>query len=98
MREYSMEYPAVLRLPLRTFWSLNRQVDRLRAEAEQRLLRLHSAAEHPEAVKSLSESLVNSIGTPVLYEKKFDADKFDELRKKLKKPRAGRVATETHTE
>lgn len=93
-----MEYPAVLRLPLKTFWSLNRQVDRLRAEEQQRLLRLHSAAgsEDPKAVKQLAETLSNEIGSVVLYEKRFDADKFEQLRKKLARPK--RVATETHAE
>lgn len=93
-----MEYPAVLRLPLKTFWALNRQVDRLRAESEQRLLRLHSAAssEDPKAVKQLAEDLQRQIGSPVVFEKKFDSKRFEELRKRFSRPE--RVATETHAE
>lgn len=96
MSEYSMEYPAVLRLPLRTFWSLNRQIDRIRAEREQRLLRLYSAAQEPKAAEKLAESLEGQIGKPVIFEKKFDSGKFEELAKRFSQK--GRVVTETQTE
>lgn len=80
-----MEYPAVLRLPLRTFWSLNRQVDRLRAEQEQRQLRLISAgtSEDPKSARSVAEALEGQIGKPVVYERKFDSKRFEELRKRF---------------
>lgn len=91
-----MDYPAVLALPLRTFWGLNRQIDRLRAEREQRLLRLHSAVEAPKAAEKLAEDLGNQIGSPVLYERKFDSKKFDELRERFSRKK--RVVTDTHTE
>jgi hypothetical protein len=97
MAEYGMDYKKVRELPLRTFWSLNRQVDRLRAEKEQRLLRIHSAAEHPETVKALADSLNGQIATPVIFEKKFDADRFETLRQRLQ-PSKEQVVNDTHTE
>lgn len=91
-----MEYPAVRALPLRTFWSLNRQVDRLRAESEQRQLRLLSAAENPESAKKLSDALSTQINNPVVYEKKFDGSRFEELQKRFSSK--GQVVTNTQTE
>lgn len=83
MREYGQDYWAVLKWPLRTFWSMNRQISRLRAEDDQRVLRVHSAVEDPNAVKSLNEDLNAQIQTPVVIEKKFDADGFASLQKRL---------------
>lgn len=90
-----MKYFDVLGMPLATFWSFNRQVDRLRAETEQRQLRLLSSAENPEQAKQLSEALGNEIGMPVVFEKKFDSKAFEELSKKFNR---GRVSANTHTE
>lgn len=83
MHFYSVDYRQVLKWPLRTFWSMNRQIDRLRAEAEQRTLRLHSAVEDPKAVKALNEDLNKQIQTPVVVEKKFDADGFKALQERM---------------
>jgi hypothetical protein len=83
MREYGMGYFDVLRLPLKTFWSLNRQVDRLRAEGEQRQLRVIGAAQDPKTAKQLGEALDTEIGTPVVVEKAFDSKQFEELSKRF---------------
>lgn len=95
VREYGMGYFDVLKLPLVTFWSFNRQVDRLRAEAEQRQLRLMIASEDPKAGKELSEALAKEIGHPLIVEKELDSSKFDELAEKF---RNQRVVSDTHTE
>jgi hypothetical protein len=94
-REYSMTYFDVLGLPLTTFWSFNRQVDRLRAEQEQRQLRVLAASQSPEGARELGDYLQGQIGHPVLVEEKFDADKFEELKKKFS---GERKQSETHTE
>lgn len=90
-----MDYRKVLELPLRTFWMLNRQVDRLRAEEDQRLLRLQNASQDANTAKQLTESLAAEIGMPVVIEKKFDADAFESLRDKFG---SGRVTSNTHAE
>ena len=92
-----MKYPDVLALPLVTFWSFNRQVDRLRAENEQRQLRVAIAgsSESAEAVKQLSEALQREIGTTTVIERGFDEKKFAELQEKFSKMG---VASNTQTE
>ena len=81
MREYRMNYADVLNLPLRFFWALNRNVDRLRAEQELRDLRVQCAAgsEDGKSITALSQALREELGSPVLVEQKFDEDKFNEL-------------------
>lgn len=92
-----MGYYDVLKLPLVTFWSFNRQVDRLRAEVDQRQLRVATAAasENPEAIKVLGETLEREVGMPVRVEKKFDQKQFDALKAKFANMR---VVQDTHTE
>lgn len=85
MREYGQGYWDVLSLPIKTFWSLNRQVNRLRAEADIRSLRITSAAASGEAATKLHDELQREIETPVLVEKKFDEAKFLELQQKFAK-------------
>ena len=92
-----MGYFDVLALPLVTFWSFNRQIDRLKAETEQRQLRvlIAGSSETPEAAKKLSEILSSEIGTTVLIEKGFDEAKFAELQRKLS---GISVVADTHME
>ena len=82
---YGMSYPAVLAMPLRAFWAFNRNVDRLRAEAEQRHLRLLCASQSPEIAKGLSETLAAELGKPTVVEKAFDANKFKALQEQFKR-------------
>lgn len=82
---YGMEYPAVLAMPLKAFWAFNRNVDRLRAEAEQRHLRLLCAAQSPDAATRLSEALITEMGKPTVVEKAFDATKFKALQEQFKR-------------
>lgn len=92
-----MGYYEVLRLPLATFWSFNRQVDRLRAESEQRQIMAYLAGS-PDAAEMRTkalEALKREIGVTVLFERGFDDAKFEELQKKFSK---GSVKGNTHTE
>lgn len=91
MAEYGQTYDQVLKLPLRTFWAFNRQVDRLRAERDARALRIASAAQSPEGSKELAEALRAELATPVVVEKTFDEAKWDELATKFAKQRVGQV-------
>jgi len=91
-----MRFRDVMDLPLRTFWSLNRNVDRLRAEEEFRHLQVAAAAASAgDGVKTLGEALRGEIGNPTIIEKGFDSAKFAELQEKLRQPG---VPTDTHTE
>lgn len=59
-------------------------------------MRLHSAVQAPNAAQQLQESLEGQLGKPVLFQRKFDTKKFEELAKRFS--RKGRVLTDTHTE
>lgn len=83
MREYGHSYYDVLALPLKTFWMLNRYVDRLRAEADLRALAIQNASQSGEAAQKISEHLRMEVGTPVIIEKKFDEEKFKQLQMKF---------------
>jgi hypothetical protein len=78
----------VREMPLRTFWSYNRQVDRLRAEEDIRQLNLLASHQDPEGCKQLGERLMREIANPVHVEQKFDSSQFDNLKKQFSQPRA----------
>ncbi len=84
-----MGYREVMELPLRTFWSLNRYVDRLRAEAELRQLQVGIAASSmagSETSTKLSEHLSAEVGRPMIVHRKFDAAQFERLKEKIQQP------------
>jgi hypothetical protein len=88
MREYGSDYWQVLKLPLTTFWSLNRQVNRLRAEGELRFLKVQAVAQSSEGYTQLAQELTGELGRPAIVEKGFDEEKFLELQEKLSASRA----------
>jgi hypothetical protein len=85
--EFGMDYRTVMAMPLRTFWAYNRQINRIRAERDQRTLRLLVAAQANtvDTIKQLNETLRQEVEMPIVVEKQFDAAKFDELAKKFNK-------------
>lgn len=95
MRGYSKSYTETLALPLRVFWMLNRNLDRLRAEEDLRALPIIMAQHGGEAVKELQERLVEQLGTPVLVEKQLDEEKFLLLQKQFASERTPNSSTET---
>ena len=78
-----MDYYKVLELPLKTFWAFNRQVNRLRAEADMRQLSLISAGQSPEGSTQLFEQLRVELDSPTVTEMPFDEEKFKYLQEKL---------------
>lgn len=80
MKHFAMDYWKVLRLPLKMFWSLNRQVTRLKAEEDIRLLRVFAAAQASEAFKTLHEELITEMDSPVVLERTMVETEFDEGR------------------
>lgn len=87
-----MGFRETMELPLRTFWSLNRYIDRLRAEEDLRALQVGVAAgmsgESGEAIKFLTETLQAEVGRPMVVQKKFDAAQFERLKEKIQQPGA----------
>jgi hypothetical protein len=65
-----MTYWEVMALPIRAFWTLNRNINRLLAEEDLRALMLHAARQSPEGAREHENKL-----RAELYqqeEKKFD--------------------------
>lgn len=78
-----MGYFETLKLPLKVFWTLNRQVNRLRAECDQRHMRVIGGSQNEEGAQILSEALRLEIDSPVVVTKEFDEDKFLELQRQF---------------
>ena len=83
MRAYGQGYWEVMDLPIKTFWCLNRQVNRLRAEEDLRALRIGNVSQSGEESVKLRDDLVRELETPAIVEKKFDDAKFQELQEKF---------------
>ena len=63
-----MAFDAVLNLPLKRFWFLVNQIDRLRAEENLRQLQLLGSTGDGEALKLANESLVDELGQVFVWE------------------------------
>jgi hypothetical protein len=75
----------VLKMPLKTFWSANKQIDRLQAEQDQRTLQLLLAAQSGDGAKDTFEALRAEVDTPMLVIKGFDEARFLEMQQKFNK-------------
>jgi len=64
MRHYPLSYWEIMALPIRAFWTLNRNINRLMAEEDLRGLMLHTSCQHGESA--------------VAYDKKLRAEIFPE--------------------
>lgn len=62
LKEYGIGFDDLLQTPLRRFWFLNNQIDRLRAEKELRQLQLLASAQSGDAFKATYDHLSNQIG------------------------------------
>lgn len=57
-----MDYWKVLSLPLRTFWLYSKNIDRLAAERDLRLMQVMAAAQSPESYGRTQEALRQQMG------------------------------------
>jgi hypothetical protein len=80
-----MSWGDALKLPLKVFWMLNKQVGRLRAEADLRMLKLLQVAQAPDVAKTVHGELVREVGQTVKETSnkaaKVDVEGFTELMK-----------------
>lgn len=66
MHFYSQSYPAVLALPIKTFWLMNENIDRIQAQKDMRALSVAVAAASPgQAAQDLRQRLIVEAGTIV---------------------------------
>lgn len=82
MRFYGLSYREVMDTPIRVFWIMSRNVSRIQAEEELRMLPLHTAvaSSDPKAVKNLRDMLTAEIGTVVVREEKLDREGLNRLK------------------
>jgi hypothetical protein len=53
-------------MPIRTFWSMIRNANRLKASEDMRLLHLLASAQAPDVVKDTREALAQELGKPLV--------------------------------
>lgn len=91
MHFYSQSYPEVMALPLKTFWLMSGNVDRVMAQSDMRALTVSVCGQAGEAAKEYRARLVIEIGTivkveqtetskPLPYDATRDEAGFAELR------------------
>lgn len=67
MKFYSLSYEATMALPMKAFWHLNDNVNRLRAESEMRLLSVMAVAQQGgEVINDTMKRLSAEIGLVML--------------------------------
>lgn len=64
-----MGFEELMQIPLKRFWFLANQVDRLRAEQEIRQLQLLGSAQSGDAYKEAIKALKNEMGTVFVWSK-----------------------------
>lgn len=69
-----MSYWDVMRLPIRTFWLMSANINRLFAERDMRLLSVTAAANSSEGMKGKVDELTHELGQVTRFEEVFDSD------------------------
>lgn len=65
-----MSYQQVRDLPVRTFWHLSKEIDRIRADEIVEWLPAHASAMGGEGIQKLFDRLRERIGSPAVVEQK----------------------------
>lgn len=61
---YAMGYEAVLRLPLKTFWMMHKNIDRIEAKRDMRAMSVAMVSQAtPDSARAFREALVLEAGT-----------------------------------
>lgn len=68
MREFGFNFDELLSLPLKRFWFLVNQIDRLRAEEGIRHIQLLASAQDGDAIKEVLESLKDEMGKVFIWQ------------------------------
>ena len=67
-----MTYKDVLDMPIRSFWSFNKNMNRIQADNDLRAMDIALASNSGEFAKELRERLVETLGSPVKAEQPID--------------------------
>lgn len=73
-----MDWDKVLSMPLKMFWSFQKQIDRLKADDDLKLFQCLNLSQSQDAngVKAYVSSLKERVGNPAHAEAAFDEDKY----------------------
>lgn len=83
MHFYSIPRGELLKTPIKTFWLLACNVDRLRAEADMRLLPLLNAAQSKEGTEQASRQLKAELGEVYRKRPVYERSKMRELMRQI---------------
>jgi len=78
MHFYAQSYAEVMTLPLKTFWLMSRNVDRIQAQKDMRSLTVAVCSESAEGAATYRQRLVVEAGTLVKLEDQPPAQLIDE--------------------
>ena len=62
---YAMSFRDVMEMPLRSFWSFNRNISRIQAENDMRAITVAGAVQSGETYTSTNDRLAKEHGTPL---------------------------------
>jgi hypothetical protein len=90
MHFYGLSYKEVLELPLRTFWSFNAQIVRLRSEEQLSMIELFllgGMGASEQAVTSIRGHLNKTMGEPISVRMKESSTSLEQTEKGIKQLR-----------
>ncbi|MFV3127117.1 hypothetical protein [Niveispirillum sp. KHB5.9] len=68
IRFYGFDFNGLMRLPIRTFWSMNAMIERVRSEEVLAILPAHAVTMGGDGVGKIVDSLRQKIGTTSVVE------------------------------
>jgi hypothetical protein len=77
---YGLAPAAVLALPIKTFWLMEHNINRIRADADLRQLRLSAAATNTKGIEEMSKQLAAEMGSVVIASEEREEGAAEKLR------------------
>lgn len=84
MRFYGLSATETLGLPIKTFWLLDSNIPRVRAEEDLRAMRIQAGTQNPKGYEELANNLAKEIGTVVVADATRDEEGFARLKRMQK--------------
>ena len=78
-----MSYREVMELPIRAFWLMSANINRLFAERDMRLLSVTAAVNSTEGMQEKIDILSNEIGKVTRFDEVFDSSAMESLMNSL---------------
>jgi len=80
MQAYGIPHRELLALPMKTFWLLNQNIDRIFAQRDMRTLTVAVSGQSQEAAKGYRETLIAEVGVIVKFKESsvMDAERDEQ--------------------